>query len=231
MGILSKAYLVLYNGSLLAAWGAVLVQTVLKVVDGKRTLGEVLPAQRDLLTIAQTAAFMEILHAMFKLVRSPVATTFLQVLSRLIVLWGALLLPSEELQQSWFPVQMIMAWAASEVIRYAFYVCNLLFGSVPAPLKWARYSGFTILYPLGISGEMVTMYKVLPYVQRTGALSVAMPNAYNAVWHYPSIIYFLLTAVWPPGAYIMYSYMLGQRRKALAGEAEKPRATSEKKAQ
>lgn len=40
------------------------------------------------LKIFQTAAVLEIFHSMFGLVRSPLVTTFVQVGSRLILLWS-----------------------------------------------------------------------------------------------------------------------------------------------
>lgn len=39
-----------------------------------------------LLTISQSAAILEIVHAMLKLVRSPVMVTFMQVMSRIVAL-------------------------------------------------------------------------------------------------------------------------------------------------
>jgi very-long-chain (3R)-3-hydroxyacyl-CoA dehydratase len=55
---------------------------------------------------------------------------------------------------------MVASWALVEVPRYLFYMVSQLMPShkVPYPLFWARYNLFMMLYPTGISGEMLQMY-------------------------------------------------------------------------
>ena len=55
---------------------------------------------------------------------------------------------------------MVASWALSEVPRYLFYVCAQL-KSQPYPLFWLRYSLFLVLYPTGISGELLQVYASL----------------------------------------------------------------------
>jgi len=89
-----------------------------------------------------------------------VATTFLQVLSRIVVLVVATHARSK--QGTWHAGLAVLAWALVEVPRYAFYVSNLLQDSVPFPLFWLRYSLFIVLYPAGITGEWFTLRAALP---------------------------------------------------------------------
>lgn len=49
----------------------------------------------------------------------------------------------------------------TEVIRYAFYACNLL-GFEPYVLLYLRYTIFYILYPVGASSEAFLIYATLP---------------------------------------------------------------------
>lgn len=53
----------------------------------------------------------------------------------------------------------------------------------------SRYNFFIILYPVGVVGELLTIYAALPYVKRSGMFSVRLPNKYNVSFDY---YYFLL---------------------------------------
>jgi hypothetical protein len=48
---------------------------------------------------------------------------------------------------------------------------------------------FIIMYPLGVAGELLTIYTALPYVRKTGMLSMRLPNKYNVSFDY---YYFLV---------------------------------------
>lgn len=86
------------------------------------------------------------------MVRAPVATTALQVASRLLLVWGVVeAVPA--VGRSPFYSSMLVAWAVTEVVRYSFFVMNLQ-GDVPAPLAWLRYNTFFVLYPVGIASEL-----------------------------------------------------------------------------
>lgn len=93
MGFVKTAYLVLYNLSCCAGWAVVLyfsIQTLLTSEDSlKDALASVYNASTALpLTLAQSAALLEIGHALLGLVRSPVIVTFLQVMSRIVALYA-----------------------------------------------------------------------------------------------------------------------------------------------
>lgn len=48
----------------------------------------------------------------------------------------------------------------------------------------SRYNLFIILYPLGVVGELLTIYAALPFVRRTGMYSMRLPNKYNVSFDY-----------------------------------------------
>lgn len=52
-----------------------------------------------------------------------------------------------------------------------------------------RYNMFIIMYPLGVAGELLTIYAALPFVRKTGMLSMRLPNKYNVSFDY---YYFLI---------------------------------------
>lgn len=210
---LKNLYLIAYNVILCAGWAGVLAQIALHYANGG-DVKTVYPVIRPLLVVCQTAAIMEIFHSITGLVRSPVFTTVAQVYSRLFVLWGGLELGTSDVTEGYFVTQMVIAWACSEIIRYSFYAFNLL-GHVPSFVQWVRYSAFLILYPMGISGEMVNMYNALDFIKANKSLSIEMPNAYNFAFNYYGFVIFSLVVFYPMGTKVLYGYMLSQRKKVL----------------
>lgn len=100
-----------------------------------------------------------------------------------------------------------------EVPRYLFYAISL----VSTPTYWQkfiRYSLFLVLYPSGISGEVLSILSSLSFVASTGLLRYAMPNRLNFAFDYTYFLYFILST-YVPGSYVMYTYMLAQRKKQL----------------
>lgn len=163
-----SAYLILYNLASAAGWGAILFLAVQHRLADKPA--KALWSSIDLLlTVTQTAAFMEIVHSLVGLVSSPVVTVTLQVSSRLLLVWAYTRVFVQS-QADWSLYLMVISWACVEVPRYLFYVFKELPGGrVPYPLFWLRYSLFMVLYPTGISGELLQMWastavtsKVLP---------------------------------------------------------------------
>ena len=85
-----KYYLLFYNLVLAILWLQVLVETI-KTGNFANVYEKTFPT----LMIAQTAAVMEIVHAFFGLVKSPVILTFFQVFSRIWTFWAVLVMTPE----------------------------------------------------------------------------------------------------------------------------------------
>lgn len=111
----------------------------------------------------------------------------------------------------------MQSWCLVEVPRYVFYAVNLFGESyMPFWLKWVRYSLFMILYPTGISGEILCIWKALPLIESRGIMSISMPNAWNFSFSYFSFMWLILLT-YAPGSPHMFLHMLKQRSKALYG--------------
>jgi len=208
-----KIYLLLFNAFSCVMWAIMLGKEVAHLAGGK-SRETVHASIWDTLVIAQTLALLELVHSLIGIVRSPFGSSLMQVSSRILLTWGvSALIP--EVKSSWGFMQMTLAWGLVEVPRYSFYAINL-FGEVPYFLKWLRYSLFYVLYPMGISGELMTLWACLPYVLERNLLSVSMPNAYNFSFSY---YYFLIAMMlgYIPGSPHLYGYMINARKKALGG--------------
>ena len=82
---MSKLYLVAYNSLQTLGWSYLLYQTCCHLAAGK-SVSSLYEATSTTLQIFQTAALLEILHAMLGLVRSSVQVTVQQVWSRSVKL-------------------------------------------------------------------------------------------------------------------------------------------------
>jgi len=192
-------YLFAYNTVSALGWLFVLYITVQSLLEGK--------APKDFwaqvatpLRYVQTAAFLEVLHALFGLVGSSPIATIMQVGSRLGLLW-VFSNNYSEAQAHWSLYLMVGSWALVEVPRYAFYAVNIFVDKVPFPLFWARYTLFMVLYPSGITGEITQIFTSLPAVKGT-----------SLVLFYLSLFALLL---YVPGSPFMYFHMVGQRKGAF----------------
>jgi very-long-chain (3R)-3-hydroxyacyl-CoA dehydratase len=126
----------------------------------------------------------------------------MQVASRFVLVWGVLY-PFPHLAAHQAYSTMLLAWSATEVVRYTFFALSL------SGVNWDwftrfRYSTFLPLYPLGIGSECVLIWN-----------AIATPAASELHPWYPAFLTAVL-ATYVPGSYILYTHMLSQRRKVLA---------------
>jgi very-long-chain (3R)-3-hydroxyacyl-CoA dehydratase len=208
-----ELYLFFYNLLQVFGWGIILVKTFLGITKNQSN-EELYNNVAVELAIFQTAAILEIIHAAIGFVRSPVATTATQVFSRVVVVWTILYkVPSS--RSSIGVLMLLVAWSITEVIRYSFYALGLI-KSVPFILTWMRYTFFIILYPMGASGEVLTMLAALPEIYQKKHLSFELPNSFNFGFSYYYFV-ILLCLYYIPGFPQLYLYMFEQRKKYVSG--------------
>ncbi|KAI0085145.1 protein tyrosine phosphatase [Irpex rosettiformis] len=163
-------------------------------------------------TIVQTFAILEVLHSLLGWVRSPFGTVLMQVASRYYAIYGVNYLFPHTLQNPIYTT-MVLSWSFTEVIRYIFYALNLL-GTEPYPLLWLRYTTFWLLYPTGASSEAFLIFATLPSLHEK-------PLAY---WGLHEWFRLAMFGIWWPSLYVLYTYMIKQRRKVLGGAGKKTKA-------
>ncbi|KAK9109037.1 hypothetical protein Sjap_017097 [Stephania japonica] len=197
--LLRRIYLTFYNWSVCVGWCQVMYFALKTLKESGHE--HVYSAVERPLQLAQTAAVMEILHGLVGLVRSPISATLPQIGSRLYVTWGIL-------------------WSFPEIIRYSFFGMKEALGFAPSWLLWLRYSTFLLLYPTGITSEVGLIYIALPFIKPEEFREVLHKDAKQMEflfdYFYAAII---ALGIYVPGTYCsphMYTYMLGQRKKALS---------------
>ncbi|KAF1971654.1 PTPLA-domain-containing protein [Bimuria novae-zelandiae CBS 107.79] len=195
-------YLTLYNLLLASLWLTLLLRTLthyLQNTPPQALFASVSPLAR----YTQTLTLLEPLHCATGLVKAPFRTTAIQVFTRVIQVWMIwYCFPTTTGSSPAFGVLMC-AWAAADVVRY-FYLTLNMWGKAGREIVWLRYSMFIVLYPVGIGAEWWLMYRSVEAVGRVSRVS----RVGEGVW------WFLL-ALYGPGAYTMFTYMVRQRRKVL----------------
>lgn len=208
-----RAYLIAYNVCQMLGWAVIGVKILdhLKRENGDYT--QLYTVVEPLLQIFQTAAVLEILHSATGWVRSNLMVTTAQVFSRVFLLWGVVW-SVPEVQGSKFILCFLCAWTVTEIIRYSFYFFSLV-GFVPYTLKWCRYTLFIILYPVGVTGEVMTIYEALPSVQTSNLYSLPLPNPYNIGFSFYYYLWFILASYVPVFPHL-YLHMFSQRKKIIS---------------
>lgn len=132
----------------------------------------------DLLLFFQTLQLLEVLHCIIGFVRSSAIQTFMQILSRLLVCWIALYPFYQDLNL--IPIDMIFfAWPIAETTRYIYYALNLMKLNLYI-ITWARYTFFIVLYPMGASGELLILYKLMQILRESeNQFKFSLPNPLN----------------------------------------------------
>jgi len=208
-----KYYLMIYNFLQVIGWTYILYKLVnCWEGNGYKSLWETVKFP---VIIFQNAAALEIVHAVTGIVKSNPIVTVFQVLSRVIIVCGVLLATPFDYAASspGLPLSLI-AWSVTEIIRYSYYFGNLI-EYIPYFLSWLRYSTFIVLYPIGITGELMCLYAATKYARSNhDAWSYILPNKWNFTFSY---YYALITVMllYIPLFPKLYLHMFSQRRKVL----------------
>lgn len=195
-------WLIAYNSISSSLWSVVLFNTVFITV----ALGQPFLFQKTnkVTTGIQTFAIVEIFNAAVGNVKSPLFTTVTQVFSRLMIVWGICqFLPDSPANTHWVFITLCLSWSITEIIRYSYYSSNLSNeGNVPYWLTWLRYTTFYVLYPTGVFSEVSMIYLSLNEAEKS-----------IGVWYSWFLKFILVTYI--PGFYMLYTYMIKQRKKVL----------------
>ncbi|CAD1812943.1 Protein tyrosine phosphatase-like protein, PTPLA family protein [Candida parapsilosis] len=189
-------FLVAYNSISASLWSVVLFNTVFLSF----TLGQpFVYTKTNLITTGiQSFAVIEIINAAMGLVKSPLFTTVTQVFSRLLIVWGIhQYLPNSPANYHWTYITLCLSWSITEIIRYSYYAQHLR-NDVPDWLTWLRYTTFYVLYPTGVFSEV---YQIVLSLDDAG--------------FYYNLFLKVILVTYIPGFYMLYTYMIKQRKKVL----------------
>lgn len=156
---------------------------------------------RSPLLVFQTVQLVEVLHCIIGLVPSNPFITFIQIITKVLIIWG-IVTPFSSPKNSIGIFLMIGCWSVAEITRYLYYVLNIL-NRIPYILTWCRYSFFLILYPVGVTGELVTIYSSLNEISKNPNLSIALPNFLNFSFYLHIALVFVML-LYIPGKFLFF---------------------------
>ena len=115
-----------------------------------------------------------------------------------------------------------ICWAVTEVTRFTFYTLkelNLFKVTNPFAelIGHMRYNSFIVLYPIGVSGELICCFKAWqtlsakPVGQKE--FTYSMPNALNIAFDWESCIFYGIPTIYILFFPQLYMHMWTQRRK------------------
>eukprot|EP01094_Clydonella_sp_ATCC50884_P000238 TRINITY_DN10193_c0_g1_i4.p1 TRINITY_DN10193_c0_g1~~TRINITY_DN10193_c0_g1_i4.p1 ORF type:complete len:243 (-),score=64.98 TRINITY_DN10193_c0_g1_i4:89-781(-) len=206
-------YLVAYNTAQFLGWSVILFQLVQHFVNGG-DVDNVWPSVMPLLMYFQFAAVLEIVHSIVGLVSTGVFTVLVQVASRVFLVSICMHYPEAHSQWA-FPL-MVAAWSVTEVVRYSFYAASQ-FGPAPFPLVWLRYTLFIVLYPAGVSGELLCLYSMLHVARDFGYFPLVVAEFALTF----RIFIIVVMCLYPFGLPGLYLHMLHQRKRYVGGKNSK----------
>jgi len=179
----------------------------------------------------QTSALLETVHSAIGLTNAPTATTLGQTCGRLFITW--LIgddLPTNDLVTDGLMTSLQTSWALADIIRYLFYISqmwennavlqNEKLSAIGKVLKFLRYNGFLVLYPIGMLSEIGLVLRVV-FTQwltstneennESGRKRRVKPNIYPL--YKKILIVFFFVFIVGYGYPTVYLYMLSQRKK------------------
>ncbi|CAA0410927.1 Protein-tyrosine phosphatase-like PTPLA [Arabidopsis suecica] len=208
-----KFYLFGYNFLQASAW-AISLLIILNSFLSNKTINAAYASAGFLISLFQTAAVLEVLHGAIGIVPSGFLSPLMQWSGRthfILAIVGQI----KEVQDSpWLSITLV-AWCIGEMIRYPHYAFTCL-GRCPNSLTYLRYTGFIVIYPTGLVGELLIMYKALPHVKERNLyanfFSVFLFSYYDFLWAVLLVYPFL---------WLKLYLQLFKQRKSKLGKSEK----------
>lgn len=213
-----KTYLFIYNLIMfimfLMVYIILIIKTVTKTMDDDSVRGAAFLIK--LLTYTQ---LLESIHPMLGLVPGGPFMPFLQAIGRLLVN-HFLADPLIRVNSAPNAHYLFVVWSSIEIFRYSFYALRVFKVEI-YPLTWCRYTLFMPLYPMGGYFESQIIFATIKQFEKTGAMSVSLPNASNFSFNMPTFLKIYTYVLLGPSILHLMRYMYSQRCKQLAPKKDK----------
>ncbi|CAG5118870.1 unnamed protein product [Candidula unifasciata] len=215
---LSQVYLFVYNLFQFVGYTYILAILIYNYIrygqSAKQGAYESVGSQ---MTVCKIVSILEIFHSLFKLVRTNLQVTVVQVAGQNFILFF-LVMQEPRLQISPLCWYLFVAWSAIEVVRYPYYLLQLMNIELKF-ITWLRYTLWMPLYPFGILTEATITFQSITYFSETGFLSITLPNSANFAFYFPYFLMVYLVLLCVAGSSNL-KHMLAQRRKQLSGRGK-----------
>ena len=165
------------------------------------------------LKLVQLLQFFDVFFGIVGVTKSNILFSFLQIFGRNFIVLAVF----EYNFQSKMHIISIIPWCFADLVRYCYYlVTNVSFLEIAHPLcKWLRLSGFLILYPIGATGELLSIYDSWNILSEKCPFSIELPNQFNFSFDI-MVFWGLFFMIQLLRVYTIYMSLLSARRKAYS---------------
>lgn len=212
----NSSYLFYYNFVQFLGWAYILSLVIIFYANSERATKRLWDFVKVPVIIFQLGSLLEIVHTLVGVVKSGVVVTAAQILFRLLNVFCVLQVMPPHLDSIGVTMTVI-AWSSAEIIRYLFYVFKEK-NSSPFFIVWLRYTSFIVLIPLGLGGELISLYVVQGYVADNERYTFTVP--YIDINLSYRIFYLLFFPLLVRGFFLVYNHMFNLRKKALKGSSD-----------
>lgn len=210
-----ESYLIMYNLWQLLGFAVILGKLAFRYyLEGPVSMTRAYDTAGSNMKFAQGLQVLEILHPLLGMTRGNFIEPLLQVAGRDLVLF-VVLDGEPRLHDKPAVFYLFVIWSLIEVVRYPYYTMRLV-QRQNGLLTWIRYTMWIPLYPAGFITEGLIYLRALPYFEETLRYSVAMPNAFNFAFHFPTFLKTFLFVPFLPGLWFVMRHMQRQRAKVLS---------------
>lgn len=174
------------------------------------------------LAIAQSLQLFDVVFSFLGISQNNLTTVFVQIASRYMILFGFFPFVPE----GHFSIFMsCICWAITEVTRFTLYALknagvDMTLNTIGDLVCHARYTFFIVLYPVGITGELIGCYKAWQYLSGLGPddarpswTHYPMPNSFNVAFVFEDVIWWAIPLAYLIGFPPLYNHMWVQRAK------------------
>ena len=217
---IKSLYLFIYNIIQFFGWMFFFIKVSLGLIK-KQSIFEIYDETHCILEYCQYGAFLEIIHSLLGIVKSSIIATSIQILGRIAIV--AVLQNFRSSVSSGY-LFLYFAWSIIEMIRYSYYLFSIIKSekksfTIPYILKWCRYSFFILLYPTGVTGEIITLLNAKKDLEK-----YKLGNKYT----YGDLVYPIFI-LYIPSLIFLYRHLFLLRNKALKNIEEEKEKNNKKR--
>lgn len=211
---LKNVYLTVYNALMFIAFSYVFWSLSYRMYSKGPAVYEDSVDQLGVpMAVIQIVAWLEVAHALMRLVPSNVTATIAQQWGRSFILFFVIL-AHEGLAESPHVHWLFFVWSSIEIIRYPYYMVKSTEQEASKVMTWLRYSAWIPLYPAGMILEMSIVNAAIPLFEISRKYSFSLPNVWNFSFEFGTFLrgYLIL---YPCACLFQLWHMWEQRKRAL----------------
>uniref|UniRef100_A0A8C7GHZ9 Very-long-chain (3R)-3-hydroxyacyl-CoA dehydratase n=1 Tax=Oncorhynchus kisutch TaxID=8019 RepID=A0A8C7GHZ9_ONCKI len=216
---LKKAFLFTYNLVQFLGFSWIFVNMTIRLfILGQDSLYDTFYTISDVMFFCQILASVEVLNAMFGVVKAAVVPAFIQVIGRnfiLFIILGSL----QEMHNKPVVFFVFYLWSAIEIFRYPFYMLGCI-DTEWKTITWLRYTVWIPLYPLGVLAEAVAVVQSISVFDQSRLFSIPLPEALGSSASFSCVLYIYLPLM-VIGLLINFRHLYKQRRKRFRTKKRK----------